>query len=555
MRLFLVFIAFLSACSPREVVEDEFKALQTPRLGSDSDRRQRSLALRAVIIGQLQSKRDQNDKALSSFEKARELLSSPPAPLVKKIVELLVKDGKLDQALIEIDKSLESFPGDKELLLFKAGALESLNRRAEAQEILSALSKAHPDDASVIVLLSSILIDSGDANQAISLLERLDPGLIPRVYLARAYEVSGERKKAIQILDKVTKDYPKNAGARFELARILLGANQVVRAKSELNTVLKYEPNHIPSRRLLSILSLQEKNFDSARDHLEVLESLESDPTDTRYRLALLEIEDKNFDAALRELSLVLAARPEHAEARYALATVFFTKGRKGEAVVELEKVPESSPLFSKAKAVLFSIFQESGDLERAEAEIEKAYNLDPSNKIFLLPYISILRAQSKFEEALKVLGSAQMEDDLKLMFIYGLTLEEAGRRDDAFGIMEGLIVKDPSNYDAKNYVAYVLIDDNRELDRAEKLITEALSAKPADPYFLDTFGWLRFKQRRFGDAVTILRKAHEAAPDDEVILEHLVEALKSNGDSYTDELNKLLGMVSEEEARRLKEL
>lgn len=555
MRFILVIITFLIGCAKQDQLGEEFSALQNPRLSSDSGRKQRSDALKAMIIGQLQSKKDQHDRALLSFEKARGLMQKPPTPLIKKIVELLIKDSRVNEALDEIETALVDSPNDKELLLFKAGALESINRKDEAKDILLQLSKTHPDDISIVVLLSAILIDSGDYKEALSRLKSLEFGLIQGVYLARALEVSGEKKSAIQTLDKVVKNYPKNAAARYEFARMLLADDQIKRAKSELNTVLVYEPNHISARKLLSLLSLQERNFDSARSHLEALESLESDPTDTRYRLALLEMEDKNYNAALRELSLVLAKKPDHAEARYALATVFFSQGRKGEAITELEKVPESSSLFPKAKAILFSIYQENGELERAEVEIQKAYRLEPSNKIFLYPYISILRAQKKYDQALEILSNEDTNADIKLRFIYGLTLEEAGRREEALRVMEQVIKIDPDNTDAINYVAFVLIEENRELERAERLITKALSIKPNDPYFLDTFGWLRYRQGRFADAVAILRKAHEGASDDEVILEHLVEALKMNGDSYAEELKKLFGMISEEDKERLKDL
>lgn len=537
-RVFHLFLLALVACSDPRPITTEFSVLEAPKLVTDNAAQKRSEALRSLIIGQLQVKKDQHDKALANLTHARELMGSAPSPLFKQIAELLVRDGKLDAALVEIDKGLSTNPGDKELRVFKAGILEALKRLDESENILRSVLKEDPKNSSVAVLLASLLLNQGKTSEAVTHLKDFIKNhgdtLLVQVYLARTLEAAGSVEEAISVLQRAVAKNPDQNATRFEYARMLLLHNKTEKSRRELEEVLNRDPTHIGSRKLLGLLSLQEKDLTEARTHFETLEGIESDPTETRFHLSLIEIEEKKYDDALRELSLVLAARPDHAEARYAVASILLTTGRVKEALSELDKIPEKNSLYARARAVKFSIYQNEGNLSEAESEIRKAYNSGEDSNLYSIPLVGVLRSQGKHGEALKILEAEVSKENTnsQILFLYGLTLEEADRHEEAINIMRKVIESDPVNSDALNFVAYSMIESGKELDSAEKYILKALDAKPNDPYYLDTLGRLRFKQNRYDDAVNILEKATERAPNEIDLWDHLGDAYWVTGDA-----------------------
>ena len=80
-----------------------------------------------------------------------------------------------------------------------------------------------------------------------------------------------------------------------------------------------------------------------------------------------------------------------------------------------------------------------------------------------------------------------------------------------------------PSSVEVKNFYAYFLALENRELEKALKLSGYTLSRDGENPAYLDTYGYILFKMGRTGEAVTFLEKAYQKFPFEQEIMEHLV--------------------------------
>jgi tetratricopeptide (TPR) repeat protein len=146
---------------------------------------------------------------------------------------------------------------------------------------------------------------------------------------------------------------------------------------------------------------------------------------------------------------------------------------------------------------------------------------------------VLILRDQGKYSEAEDMLRDA-LDDDPKnegFLFNLGLVLDDLKEQQEALEMMEQVIAINPRNSEALNYIAYYLADKGESLEKAHQYSTQALQIKPKDGYFLDTLGWIYFKQGKFLDAVQVLADAAQLIPDDAVILEHYADALFKSGD------------------------
>ena len=138
-------------------------------------------------------------------------------------------------------------------------------------------------------------------------------------------------------------------------------------------------------------------------------------------------------------------------------------------------------------------------------------------------------QAVATFEEALR---ESELEGGeiatARFYFDFGATAEQAGLYDKAADMFKKSIAIDPGNAaEAYNYLAYMWTEQNTHLEEAADLIGRALQIDPNNGAYLDSLGWLEFRQGKFDQALTdLLRASQNMARDDSVVFEHI-------GDTY----------------------
>jgi Flp pilus assembly protein TadD len=151
-----------------------------------------------------------------------------------------------------------------------------------------------------------------------------------------------------------------------------------------------------------------------------------------------------------------------------------------------------------------------------------------------------MLQTAGQANEAVLVLteGLAEIPDNEDLLYARALAANAADDINLMMADLNRLIEKDPDNAHALNALGYHLADSNVELDRAEELLVKANQLLPDDPAIMDSLGWLRYRQGRFDEAITLLKAAYAMFPDAEIAA-HLGEALWLNGNEQ--EARKLI--------------
>lgn len=87
-----------------------------------------------------------------------------------------------------------------------------------------------------------------------------------------------------------------------------------------------------------------------------------------------------------------------------------------------------------------------------------------------------------------------------------------------------------PNSHETQNFLAYMWAEQGLRLGDASRLIDSALAEEPENAAYLDTKGWVLFKQGRHYDALQFLLKAAELDKEEPVILDHVGDALKAIG-------------------------
>jgi Tfp pilus assembly protein PilF len=115
-------------------------------------------------------------------------------------------------------------------------------------------------------------------------------------------------------------------------------------------------------------------------------------------------------------------------------------------------------------------------------------------------------------------------------MILSNLCLEEH-RIPEAAEWLEQVLDEFPEDPGALNDLGYLWADENMHLQRARRMIEQAVAAEPDNGAFRDSLGWVLFRQAEYERAAAELEKAAEIEPDP-VVLDHLGDAcakLKQN--------------------------
>jgi tetratricopeptide (TPR) repeat protein len=72
----------------------------------------------------------------------------------------------------------------------------------------------------------------------------------------------------------------------------------------------------------------------------------------------------------------------------------------------------------------------------------------------------------------------------------------------DALGVYEALLVKMPNNSEILNNVAYILADNNKDLDKAIEYAKRACEMRPDEPGYLDTYAVALYKKGKYSEAL-----------------------------------------------------
>jgi len=136
--------------------------------------------------------------------------------------------------------------------------------------------------------------------------------------------------------------------------------------------------------------------------------------------------------------------------------------------------------------------------------------------------------AARRFADALPHLEATQRLDPESGDATFNLAMahQELGHFDAALELARGLLVREPDNAAAMNFVGYALAERGRELPESERLVRAALERDPDNGYYVDSLGWVLYQKGDYAAAAAELERAVELTRErDPLILEHLGDA------------------------------
>jgi tetratricopeptide (TPR) repeat protein len=481
-----------------------------------------------------------------------------------------VDDRYVRRAIDQYQQITQKEPKDAESWVMLGRLYRVSNNSPEAEKAYNAALAADPNNEDAMTGLAMLYADLGDTKKAIDKLKSVtdkSPNERTLAILAEQYEQLKDYKDAAAALRKAFEMAPDNMRIARGLAQDLMFSDQLDEALKLYQDIGAEDPRDWESQVNIAEIYTAKHDLANARAALEKAKKASPDNLEVRYQDAeLLKAEGKN-DEAMATLKAMLTDTRRNtysqAEARARsrileeYGIVSRSAGKNDQAVDAFRQLSALGQDYAVRGSIqLIDTYRQAKDYANALKEADAAIKKFPDERGLKVEHATVLADQGKLDEGAaelkgiqdqqtqlalaqlyekahryadmgKALDSAEKlaksEDDKEtIFFMRGAMYERMKKFDDSETAFRKVLAINPDNAEALNYLGYMLADRNVRLEEAAKLIKKALDEVPNNGAFLDSLGWVYFRQGKLDEAQNMLVQALERIGEDPTVHDHL---------------------------------
>ncbi len=461
-----------------------------------------------------------------AFEAAKYWYQAQPDNVVAKVwySTLLGHTGR-ETALIEIlQKNLQDVQGEEfsNKLLENVSILEDLKDKQKALHIFEEMVKPFSlQTADYHVLYSDFAL-------------RADQTEVAWNEAFKALDVDAESEDAAMRILELSQGPKRAQGLKF--------------VKGFLD---KY-----PQSRMLYLSYINEltkdEDFDSAIKAIKKMQSKSPEDFDLLYYQALIHYDAEQWATARKVLTQYIDIQVQRqkslakdnnsvdsllTDARKLLIAIYKVEKKYRSALAELNKImpDNASPeqmdpdlLMEKAQ-----ILAQMGTISAALTVLKNGGEHFPNYQgNFLWLGGNLLNESGRTDQAIIYYNDALKIQPKNVDIKYALAMlyEKRGEVWPAEMLLREVMKEEPELADAYNALGYIFADRDYNLTEAQSLLNEAVRLEPANPYILDSMGWLQFRLKNYALALEYLEKAFDMKEEAEIAA-HLADVYMALGE------------------------
>ncbi len=431
------------------------------------------------------------------------------------LFQILIGLNRIGDTLEPLKQELVSTPAvnrPKFIAAIPQYYVRTSDKKLAADTVEKALSKhlSDPTEASASwTTIARMRFDAGNLDGAIDATRKAqnaDPAakgpVLLSLYLMREQVPHAE---ALVLLHLERNSTPE---IRMDYARTLLGAQRFAEAQAQLQIMTTAHPDFQDSWLIQGVLQAQEGNLEAAERSLQQYISL------VQRRQNNQSESDKGLTQAYLSLSQIAEQRKQ-----YEIADAWLNRIDSKDSVLSAQL----------RRAVLMA---KQGQVNAALQLIHnQSEDSDSDARMKIATEVQILREEKQFAAAYSVLKSAieQNPNDWDFVYDMAMVVEKMGNLAEMERLLRSIIASKPDYHHAYNALGYSLADRGHLLPEAKQLILKALEYAKADPFIMDSLGWVEFRSGNHEEAIRILQSAFNSKPDAEIAA-HLGEVMWTMG-------------------------
>ena len=420
----------------------------------------------------------------------------------------------------------------------------------EAISALENLAKTETEREDALEMLARLYIQKKDYANAIKAFDRLETleGRSENLSLAKSgvYEVMGDRKAATEEVRKLAEQNPNDLNYECAYGEALMRNGEREKALAIYNKVLSEDPTNSRAQMIMRTYYKEQKDTASADSMTLAILLNKATAKETRIELLRQEVgesEQNGGDSTkiIMFFKKVLAVpQPDCDLALMYAAYMDLKKMPKDSIAAVLEQVLLIAPDNASARFRLVNYAWGDENLDRVIDLCRAARQYNPDEMAFY--YFQGMayyrkneedKALDAFQNGISVITDSS-EPTLVSDFyaVMGDILFSKGRDKEAFAAYDSCLQWKEDNISCLNNYAYYLSIKGQKLDKAEQMSLRTVEAEAKNSTYLDTYAWILFLQKRYGEAKKYIDQALKYDTDSSaVIIEHGGDIYAMNGD------------------------
>ena len=490
-----------------------------------------------------------------------------------------------------VNRAIEQFaeinrldPSDTESALWLARLYRLKNEHDKAEEVLRNILKTDPENEAAVEQLTQLLMDGGKSQEAVSLLEGItahSPSPVLLDLLGDAYTQTHELAKAEQSYRKAAELDPSELSHQRGLGQTLLVEEKYPEALAVYQKISDVMPDDSDVYLQIAKIYRELHQLDKAEENLVKARQYAPGSPEVMYNEAMVYQAQGRYEDAIRVLSDAVTGikgqSPTPPSRRRSLAILY---QQLGQLYRDTQNYPAAIYTFEelghlgeeedrRARIIIMDTYRAAKNLPKALETGKEALAKYPADPAIRTSHALLLGEDGQTDAAAKIL-KAQLHGDtgdrdtyLNIAQVYerGRRYKEAEEAAHAAEVLPGqprenemvwfllgaiyerqkffdkaeeqfkkVLSVNPKNAQALNYYGYMLGDLGIRLDEAEALVQRALKEDPFNGAYLDSLGWIYFKENKLGASESTLRKALERERHDATIHSHLGDLYAKTG-------------------------
>jgi len=381
--------------------------------------------------------------------------------------------------------------------------------------------------STIYVSLGKAYINLGKIDNGIRALEnaiRLDStDYEAREILAQVYFLSGKTEKAEREYEVLNRAKPDDPEIQYQLAIIYLKINKIPKALEIYESIFKKDSTQSEALEKAAEISIISKDLEKAIYYYDLL--IKQNPENLRYLKSRseLSIVKNDFDTIDIYKKLIIKV-PNDLEIREILGEILSRSNRYEEAKDFLELFIKEYPDRKASYINLSLLLMRNDKYEGVVNLLDSVISKFPEDPILLLIKGTALNYLERYDEA-----EVSLIETLKLdpqntqgRHILAAVWDTCKKYNLSDSLYERIIMDSPDDDIALNNYSYSLAVRGENLGKALEMVNKALEKNPENASYLDTKGWILYKQDKFEDALIYVEKSLSIEKNNAEIMEHL---------------------------------